>query len=226
MRCVRRFRPYVLVGMKVLERAAGHSPPAVIDVEAFAVRTNNSVCGEFRWASVNQAQYAMEGAMDACGQVGISGWETAPTSWARCGAPEHDGRRRRVRRLHRVEAAPRAAASVVHHLSGAPHLARFDDVAVPHLPAADADLLRRAGPSRLPSRTALGSHRSRGTLRTPSCSCAPRTPRRRSRAGGTARSCAGRPFEHLHAHRRVRAGVTDHPRPQCGELSVGFARRR
>jgi len=72
--------PYASVGMKVLERAAGHASgpyhlPA-IEVEAFAVRTNNSVCGAFRGFGANQAQFAMEGAMDRLAeQVGISGWE-------------------------------------------------------------------------------------------------------------------------------------------------------
>jgi aldehyde oxidoreductase len=72
--------PYASVGMKVLERAAGHaSGPYVldaIDVEAIAVRTNNSVCGAFRGFGANQAQFAMEGAMDRlAARVGISGWE-------------------------------------------------------------------------------------------------------------------------------------------------------
>ncbi|MDQ1455282.1 MAG: hypothetical protein QOH28_902 [Actinomycetota bacterium] len=72
--------PYASVGMKVLERAAGHASgpyhvPA-IDVEAFAARTNNSVCGAFRGFGANQAQFAMEGALDRLAeQVGISGWE-------------------------------------------------------------------------------------------------------------------------------------------------------
>jgi len=72
--------PYASVGMKVLERAAGHaSGPYVvpnIDVRATAVRTNNSVCGAFRGFGANQAQFAMEGVMDRLAeQVGISGWE-------------------------------------------------------------------------------------------------------------------------------------------------------
>lgn len=72
--------PYASVGMKVLERAAGHaSGPYVvpnIDVQATAVRTNNSVCGAFRGFGANQAQFAMEGVMDRLAeQVGISGWE-------------------------------------------------------------------------------------------------------------------------------------------------------
>ncbi len=72
--------PYASVGMKVLERAAGHaSGPYVvpnIDVEALAVRTNNPVCGAFRGFGANQAQFAMEGAIDRLAEmVGISGWE-------------------------------------------------------------------------------------------------------------------------------------------------------
>ena len=72
--------PYASVGMKVLERAAGHaSGPYVVPniaVEAIAVRTNNSVCGAFRGFGANQAQFAMEGVMDRLANlVGISGWE-------------------------------------------------------------------------------------------------------------------------------------------------------
>ena len=72
--------PYASVGMKVLERAAGHAsgPYALpaIDVEATAVRTNNPVCGAFRGFGANQAQFAMEGVMDRLAEkVGISGWE-------------------------------------------------------------------------------------------------------------------------------------------------------
>jgi len=72
--------PYASVGMKVLERAAGHaSGPYVvpnIDVESIAVRTNNSVCGAFRGFGANQAQFAMEGAMDRLAEaVGVDGWE-------------------------------------------------------------------------------------------------------------------------------------------------------
>ena len=71
---------YASVGMKVLERAAGHACgpyrwPA-IDIETIAVRTNNLVCGAFRGFGANQAQFAMEGVLDRLAeQVGISGWE-------------------------------------------------------------------------------------------------------------------------------------------------------
>ena len=72
--------PYASVGMKVLERAAGHAtgPYLVdnVDVHAVAARTNNSVCGAFRGFGANQAQFAMEGVLDRLAeQVGISGWE-------------------------------------------------------------------------------------------------------------------------------------------------------
>ncbi len=72
--------PYASVGMKVLERAAGHATgPYVlqaVDVEAIAARTNNSVCGAFRGFGANQAQFAMEGIIDRLAEkVGISGWE-------------------------------------------------------------------------------------------------------------------------------------------------------
>ena len=72
--------PYASVGMKVLERAAGHATgpyhvPAV-DVESIAVRTNNSVCGAFRGFGANQAQFAMEGIMDRLAeQAGVDRWE-------------------------------------------------------------------------------------------------------------------------------------------------------
>jgi xanthine dehydrogenase molybdenum-binding subunit len=70
---------YASVGMKVLERMAGHAsgPYEVpnIDVEAVAVRTNNPVCGAFRGFGANQAQFAMEGVMDRlAAKVGIDGW--------------------------------------------------------------------------------------------------------------------------------------------------------
>jgi aldehyde oxidoreductase len=72
--------PYASVGMKVLERAAGHATgPYVVgnvDVEAIAARTNNSVCGAFRGFGANQAQFAMEGVLDRLAeQVGITGWQ-------------------------------------------------------------------------------------------------------------------------------------------------------
>lgn len=71
---------YASVGMKVLERAAGHASGPyhlpTIDVETVAVRTNNPICGAFRGFGANQAQFAMEGVLDRLAElVGISGWE-------------------------------------------------------------------------------------------------------------------------------------------------------
>jgi len=71
---------YASVGMKVLERMAGHASgpyhlPA-IDVEAVAVRTNNPVCGAFRGFGANQAQFAMEGMLDRLAErLGMSGFD-------------------------------------------------------------------------------------------------------------------------------------------------------
>lgn len=71
---------YASVGMKVLERMAGHASGPyrfdAVDVQAIAVRTNNPVCGAFRGFGANQAQFAMEGCIDRLAErVGISGWE-------------------------------------------------------------------------------------------------------------------------------------------------------
>ena len=71
---------YASVGMKVLERAAGHATGPyhvpTVDVSSIAVRTNNPVCGAFRGFGANQAQFAMEGCLDRlAAKVGVSGWE-------------------------------------------------------------------------------------------------------------------------------------------------------
>jgi aldehyde oxidoreductase len=82
---------YASVGMKVLERAAGHATgpyhvPAV-DVESIAARTNNVLCGAFRGFGANQAQFAMDGVLDRLAeQVGISGWEIRKRNVIRPGA--------------------------------------------------------------------------------------------------------------------------------------------
>ncbi len=83
--------PYASVGMKVLERAAGHAcgPYTVqnVDIEAVAVRTNNPVCGAFRGFGANQAQFATEGAIDRLAEkVGISGWEIRERNVVRPGS--------------------------------------------------------------------------------------------------------------------------------------------
>ena len=113
---------YASVGMKVLERAAGHASgpyhvPA-IDVESVAVRTNNPVCGAFRGFGANQAQFAMEGVLDRLAeQVGISGWEIRKRNVITPGdgvgaGPDHGRRLPRRRALpRRDQAALRRAPS-------------------------------------------------------------------------------------------------------------------
>jgi aldehyde oxidoreductase len=83
--------PYASVGMKVLERAAGHASGPyvwpVIDVEALAVRTNNPVCGAFRGFGANQAQFASEGLIDRLADAaGLSRWEMRRRNAVRPGA--------------------------------------------------------------------------------------------------------------------------------------------
>lgn len=71
---------YASVGMKVLERAAGHScgpyrVPAV-DIEAKTVYTNNPACGAMRGFGANQAAFAIEGIMELLAErVGIDGYD-------------------------------------------------------------------------------------------------------------------------------------------------------
>ena len=82
---------YASVGMKVLERAAGHAtgPYHVpnVDVESIAARTNNLICGAFRGFGANQAQFAMDGVVDRLAEaVGISGWEMRKRNVIRPGA--------------------------------------------------------------------------------------------------------------------------------------------
>jgi aldehyde oxidoreductase len=81
---------YASVGMKVLERAAGHACGAYrwqsLDIETIAVRTNNLVCGAFRGFGANQAQFALEGVLDRLAeQVGITGWEIRKRNVIRSG---------------------------------------------------------------------------------------------------------------------------------------------
>jgi len=71
---------YASVGMKVLERAAGHScgPYRVpnVDIEAKTVYTNNVPCGAMRGFGANQASFAIEGIMDRiAARVGIDGYD-------------------------------------------------------------------------------------------------------------------------------------------------------
>ena len=71
---------YASVGMKVLERAAGHVAGPYrwqsLDIKATAVRTNNPICGAFRGFGANQAQFATEGIIDRLAELaGIDPWE-------------------------------------------------------------------------------------------------------------------------------------------------------
>ncbi len=71
---------YASVGMKVLERAAGHScgPYRVpnVDVEAKTVYTNNPPCGAMRGFGANQASFAIEGILDMLAdRIGIDGYD-------------------------------------------------------------------------------------------------------------------------------------------------------
>jgi aldehyde oxidoreductase len=71
---------YASVGMKVLERAAGHACGGYrvpnVDVEARTVYTNNPPAGAFRGFGVPQATFAIDGCLDRlAARVGIDGWE-------------------------------------------------------------------------------------------------------------------------------------------------------
>jgi aldehyde oxidoreductase len=71
---------YASVGMKVLERAAGHATGAyhvpAVDIESTAVYTNNIPNGAMRGFGVNQAVFTMESCMDElCQQGGFDRWQ-------------------------------------------------------------------------------------------------------------------------------------------------------
>jgi xanthine dehydrogenase molybdenum-binding subunit len=71
---------YASVGMKVLERAAGHSCGAYrvlnVDIEAKTVYTNNPPCGAMRGFGANQAAFAIEGILDLLAEkVGVDGYD-------------------------------------------------------------------------------------------------------------------------------------------------------
>lgn len=71
---------YASVGMKVLERAAGHATGAYhvpnVDVEATAVYTNNLPCGAMRGFGANQATFAMECCIDEiCEKANFDRWK-------------------------------------------------------------------------------------------------------------------------------------------------------
>jgi CO/xanthine dehydrogenase Mo-binding subunit len=71
---------YASVGMKVLERSAGHATGAYevpnVDIESRAVYTNNVPCGAMRGFGVNQVTFALESCIDdLCEQGGFDRWQ-------------------------------------------------------------------------------------------------------------------------------------------------------
>ncbi len=71
---------YASVGMKVLERSAGHATGAynfpVTDIHSTAVYTNNLPCGAMRGFGVNQTAFALESCLDdLCEQGGFDRWQ-------------------------------------------------------------------------------------------------------------------------------------------------------
>ncbi len=71
---------YASVGMKVLERAAGHATGAYtipnVYVDSKAVYTNNLPCGAMRGFGVNQVTFAIESCIDdLCEQGGFDRWQ-------------------------------------------------------------------------------------------------------------------------------------------------------
>lgn len=71
---------YASVGMKVLERSAGHATGAykfpVTDIESTAVYTNNLPCGAMRGFGVNQTAFALESCIDdLCEQGNFDRWQ-------------------------------------------------------------------------------------------------------------------------------------------------------
>jgi len=87
---------YASVGMKVLERAAGHAcgpyRVANVDIESTATYTNNPPCGAMRGFGANQAQFAMEGVMDLLAEkAGLDGWEMRRRNCVEIGDPFTSG---------------------------------------------------------------------------------------------------------------------------------------
>lgn len=71
---------YASVGMKVLERAAGHATGPYhipcVDLTSKAVYTNNLPCGAMRGFGVNQTAFAIESCIDdLCAQGGFDRWQ-------------------------------------------------------------------------------------------------------------------------------------------------------
>jgi xanthine dehydrogenase molybdenum-binding subunit len=89
---------YASVGMKVLERAAGHAcgPYRVehVDVESIAAYTNNPPCGAMRGFGVPQITFAIEGALDRLAAAcGLDRWEIRWRNAVQAGDPLTSGQR-------------------------------------------------------------------------------------------------------------------------------------
>ena len=87
---------YASVGMKVLERAAGHSTGSYsvpnVDVEAVTVYTNNLPCGAFRGFGANQANFAIESCVDElCALGGFDRWQFRHDNALRVGSTTATG---------------------------------------------------------------------------------------------------------------------------------------
>jgi len=71
---------YASVGMKVMERVAGHASGGYfipeVDIEAKTVYTNNIPCGAMRGFGANQVAFALESCIDdLCKQSGFDRWQ-------------------------------------------------------------------------------------------------------------------------------------------------------
>ena len=99
-------------------RAASYRVPNV-DIEAKAVYTNNPNAGAMRGFGSNQAQFAMEGAMDMLAErVGVDGWDIRDRNMLNPGddvlhRPDHarERARRRARRSRRSRTSTRARST-------------------------------------------------------------------------------------------------------------------
>ncbi len=89
---------YASVGMKVLERAAGHATGAyhvpAVDIVSTAVYTNNIPNGAMRGFGVNQVTFAMESCVDElCEQGGFDRWQLRYDNAVRDGSLTATGQR-------------------------------------------------------------------------------------------------------------------------------------
>lgn len=89
---------YASVGAKVIERACGHATGAYevphVDVTGHAVYTNNPPCGAMRGFGANQANFALESALDMLAErVGLDAWQIRDRNALRDGSVFCSGQR-------------------------------------------------------------------------------------------------------------------------------------